>query len=220
MQQNPRFPVWDIPTRLFHWLLAIGFFSAWITYKANYMVLHSWIGYGMLTLLLFRVIWGAVGSPHSRFRDFVRGPGSVYKYLKGQSHHTPGHNPLGGWSVVSLLLLLIAQAVTGLFNGDDILFSGPLRAAVSSDVANALGSIHETLYFVILGLVGLHIAAVCWYHWVKKEPLVHAMIHGHKRNRNGAGKPASLWLAGAVLLACAGMIWFLLSLAPEPEFFY
>lgn len=220
MKQTPKFPVWDIPTRLFHWLLAMGFAAAWLTYKTNKMELHSWIGYGLLTLLLFRLVWGVIGSPHSRFGDFVHGPGTVLSYIKGDLSPTPGHNPLGGWSVVVLLTLLVIQAVTGLFNGDDILFDGPFRAAVDSSLADSLGALHGKLFYVIVGLVCLHVVAVCWHQWAKKEQILHAMISGHKKNISGKNKPAPLWRAIVALLVCAGLIWWVISLAPEPEFFY
>ena len=119
--------VWDLSTRLFHWLLVILLAASFVTAKVggNAMQYHEWSGIIILVLLVFRTIWGFVGSQPSRFRDFVKGPAEVWRYAtalaKGSSSRHLGHNPLGGWSVLAILLLLYLQTCLGLFANDDIL---------------------------------------------------------------------------------------------------
>ena len=124
--------VWDLPSRLFHGLLvilvAVSFTTG--TIGGNAMQYHEWSGFAILVLLVFRITWGFVGSRTSRFSDFVKGPAAVWRYanalVRGHSECYLGHNPLGGWSVLAMLLALLVQAATGLFANDDIITAGPL----------------------------------------------------------------------------------------------
>ena len=178
--------VWDLPTRLFHWALVILVITSFVTAKVggNAMTWHMYSGYAILTLVLFRVVWGFVGGRESRFASFVKGPGAVVRYLgtlfdRKAAHHA-GHNPLGGWSVVLMILSLGTQAGTGLFASDDIFVEGPLAAKVSGATVTLATRIHHWNEWVLIALVALHVAAILFYAVYKRENLVHAMVHGHK----------------------------------------
>ena len=128
--QSATHPIWDIPTRLFHWALVIAVLLSWVSQEEDYLQVHEVSGYVVLTLVCFRIVWGFVGSVHSRFADFVRAPGAVWAYLRGRGdRQQPGHNPAGGWSVLVMLLLLLVQALTGLFNSDELMHDGPFYHA-------------------------------------------------------------------------------------------
>lgn len=207
-------PTWDLPTRLFHWLLALGIFLAWLSHEFDWTGVHRWTGYSVLVLVVFRILWGFFGSLHSRFTDFVRSPATVVRYWQGREPEPVGHNPAGGWSVLVLLGLVLLQALTGLFNSDDLLFDGPLHHAVDGSTAEFLGGIHEELYGVILGFVGLHLAAIAWYHWGRGKPLLPAMISGGIEGRQA---PVSAWRALLLLVLCVAALALVIYLAPEPE---
>lgn len=214
--------VWDLPVRIFHWLVAVLVLSAWITKEigGNAMTYHMWIGYTVLALVLFRLIWGFVGSRHARFSDFVRGPVTVIRYVFGSSK-TPGsvshgHNPAGGWSVLALLTCLLVQAVTGLFANDEIVVEGPLVSRVGQDVSNWITTIHRYNFNVLLGLIGLHIAAVFFYLFAKRENLILPMITGRKRvprEHATEGNAVGVWRAAIVLALCAGAVAAVLNFA-------
>jgi cytochrome b len=181
-------PVWDLPTRLFHWLLvvliALNVYTGNVGGVSN-MELHMLSGYAILALVLFRIAWGLVGSRHSRFASFVRGPASALGYIRGlRSAHYPasmGHNPLGGWSVVAMLLSLIVQAGTGLFADDEILTEGPLAGTVSKATRRFLTGIHDINANVLYVLIAMHVAAVAYYLIVRRENLIRPMLTGVKR---------------------------------------
>jgi len=177
-----RVRVWDLPVRLFHWSLAALFAVLWISGYNGKLGLHLSAGVLILTLLLFRVAWGFGGSPTARFSGFVRGPGTVFTYLRrGKDSGVwsgVGHNPLGGWSVSVLIGLMLLQAVSGLFTTDDIATDGPLVWAVSSATVKSLSSLHRLGGWVLLGLAALHISAILYYRFGKKEDLITPMIGG------------------------------------------
>jgi cytochrome b len=178
--------VWDLPTRLFHWTLVVLVSTSFVTAKigGNAMQYHVWSGETILALLLFRLIWGFIGSRTARFVHFVRGPATAWRYARRLIGPDPerhlGHNPLGGWSIVAMLLALALQALTGLFATDDIATQGPLYHLVSEAAASRLTGIHLFNKDVILALVALHILAVLFYLLVKKDNLVTPMITGRK----------------------------------------
>jgi cytochrome b len=207
--------VWDLPVRVFHWLLVVLVFLSWVSSEVggNAMAYHMWIGYTTLTLLLFRIVWGFVGGQHARFREFVHGPGAVVRYLRGSPRREGGtyvgHNPAGGWSVLALLACLLVQAVTGLFTNDEISTEGPLAARVSSETSDLLSTVHRYNFYVLLTLVALHVAAVLFYLLVKRQNLVWPMFTGRKRVAAGEAvdaRAASLWLAIVVLACAAGVV--------------
>lgn len=212
--------VWDIPTRLFHWSLALLFFSAWVTAEIgdNLMDAHKLIGYAILALVLFRWLWGFAGSSTSRFSDFIHGPLAAMAHLKEVKSGKPaphaGHNPLGGWMVLALLLLLLVQAGTGLFANDDIMTEGPLKHLVSDELSSRLTGIHHLVFDGLLVLVGLHVAAILAYRFRLKENLVLPMLTGRKELPPGMPTPriASTWLALILFLLAAGGVAALINL--------
>ena len=183
--------VWYLPTRLFHWFLLAGVTTSFITVKlgGNAMIWHGRAGTFVLSLLVFRLIWGFIGSPTARFQSFVKGPKAVWLYIQGRTV-TPafvGHNPLGALSVLALLCLFLFQALTGLGTSDDIFFDGPLVQTLSSDTVSLLTSLHKSTEPFLLGLIALHLAAIAFYRLVKKTNLVRPMITGVKRLQRQAG---------------------------------
>jgi len=203
--------VWDLPLRLFHWILVLlvgsQVVTAWI--GGNALEYHALGGYAILALVLFRIVWGFLGGTHARFTDFVRGPTAVLSYARSLSskaavvHH--GHNPLGGWSVLAMLASLLVQASTGLFANDDVMMEGPLVKHVSGRFSEIATTIHDVNAIVLLALVSLHLLAVLFYLLGKKQNLIAPMITGGKPadgSKNAAGRGtglAALLLAGAAV---------------------
>jgi len=174
--------LWDLPTRLFHWLLVIAVAGAVVSTKlgGSWMAWHERFGLAIVGLLSFRLAWGFVGSTYARFGQFLQGPGAVSAYLKGRWRGV-GHNPLGALSVFALLGVFGFQAVTGLFANDDIAFNGPLYPLVSSDVSGMLSSWHRQAEWFLYGLVMVHIFAVMFYTLVRRDNLLAPMITGRKK---------------------------------------
>lgn len=205
-------PVWDLPTRLFHWLLVALVAISFVTAKAggNAMQYHECSGVAILVLLVFRLIWGFVGSRPSQFRDFVKGPVAVWQYANGlaRGNAVPylGHNPLGGWSVLAMLLVVMLQACLGLFANDDIITEGPLFLWVSKATSDRLTRIHRINQYVIMGLTAIHILAVAFHFFIERENLLKPMITGTKPRNGDDDVPATAptWLAAviAVLTGC------------------
>lgn len=178
--------VWDLPVRIFHWTLVLMFCISWITAKlgGNAMEYHMWSGYVILWLVLFRVLWGLMGSETARFSQFLHGPVSVLSYVrtlfKAEHKQSIGHSPLGGWSVITLLLLLATQTISGLFANDDIANEGPLYHLVRKATSNLLSVVHQYSFNVLLGLVTLHVAAIIFYRVKYRDNLLVAMLTGDK----------------------------------------
>jgi cytochrome b len=210
-------PVWDLPLRLFHWLLVLLVASQIVTafIGGNAMQFHALGGYAILTLILFRILWGLVGGTHARFGDFVRGPRTVIAYARssGSGTHVAhrGHNPLGGWSVVAMLSSLLLQASTGLFANDDVMLEGPLVKHVSGTVSGIATGVHEVNAFVLLTLISIHIATVLFYLFGKNENLIVPMITGRKPDAGampaGYGSPT---LAAILIGCCAAAVYYLI----------
>src|SRR5512139_2653918 len=158
--------VWDAPVRLFHWLLlALLGFSWWSGEQGNeWMEYHAWSGCAILTLVLFRIAWGFVGSDTARFADFVRRPSVSYAYFRSVLRRQPkaylGHNPLGGWMILSLLSVLVVQVATGLLGNDDDAYEAPFSHWLSHDTSSFITTLHGYNFDLLLGLVGVHVAAV------------------------------------------------------------
>ena len=212
-------PVWDLPTRLFHWALVLLVAGGWLSQQFGgalfgdiMMSWHKWNGYAVLTLLVFRLLWGLVGSDTARFSDFFPTPARLKQYFSsGLRLHYAGHNPLGALSVFALLFLVGLQAVSGLFATDDILVNGPLRWLVSAETASFLDTLHSRIFDVLLIIIGIHVAAILFYRFVAKDDLLTPMITGRK---TAAQVPAdtvvrfrSVWLALACLLIAAALVW-------------
>lgn len=215
-----RILIWDLPTRLFHWSLVILFLLSWWSGEqgGTAFKFHQWSGYAMLTLLLFRLAWGVVGGETSRFAQFVHGPRRVLRAAAELLTPTPlaqsGHNPLGGWMVVALLLGLLVQAVTGLFANDDIMNEGPLMAKISKDLSDTLSGVHGINFGVLLALVGVHVLAIVYHRLRKGERLTRAMITGYRMLPASATTPrtSSGWLAAVLLALAAGIVALLINL--------
>ena len=202
--------VWDLPVRLTHWLLAILIPFSWWSAMNDHLPWHRLSGYTILGLLVFRLIWGVVGSPTARFGQFLRGPRGVIAYLGGRAGPVVGHNPLGGWSVVAMLAVLAAQVGLGLFSVDeDSVEAGPLSKFASFDTSWAIAHLHAQLFWVVLGLIGLHIAAIAVYA-VRRRNLVAPMITGIGRLGDDAEAPplAPSWRIVPAALVAAGVAWF------------
>jgi cytochrome b len=198
--------VWDFPTRLIHWLLVIFVIISFLTGNigGNTMQYHEWSGFTILTLLLFRIVWGFVGSRESRFMTFIRGPSAVVRYattlLRSDSTRHLGHNPLGGWPIIAMLFALLVQAGTGLFANDDIVTEGPLFDWVSKVTSDWLTRIHKLNQEVIIALVSIHVLAVLFYLFFKRENLVKPMITGVKQWSEAETEPATgrTWMAALI----------------------
>jgi cytochrome b len=183
--------VWDLPTRLFHWLLVVllcfSFVTALIEEFQN-TDLHMYSGYGILALILFRVSWGFVGGTYSRFSQFLKGPGACLRYIQllfavdnpNRLDNYTGHNPLGGWMIVAMLVVISVQIVTGLFSNDDILYEGPLAYKVSEAMSSRLTVLHKQNYYLLGVLIFLHLCAISYYTLFKQQALAHSMISGFK----------------------------------------
>ncbi len=228
MVESKPIKVWDLPTRLFHWGLVISVLYSWFSVTVlEDMQQHFYAGYTVLTLLLFRVFWGFVGSSTSRFTDFVRGPKTVWAYLQGRSLQSySGHNPLGALSVLAMLLVLLVQAVLGLFSTDDY-FYGPLSGLVGDETRAYLSSLHLSNVNLIYALLSLHVLAVLFYQFVKKQPLVQAMLNGKKPNtvgNNKSFKPTHIWLALLSIMISVAVVYYLATAytdqIPSGEFDY
>jgi len=201
-----RVRIWDLPTRLFHWSLVVLVTISVVTAKLGGLWLdwHMRSGYAILTLLVFRLLWGVAGSRYARLSHFVRGPRTILEYLRGQ-HEGPhvGHNPLGALSVLAILALLLLQGITGLFANDGSFTEGPLAKLVSNPTSNQLSTLHRWGELAVYAMVALHLAAVLYYLLLRRDNLIGPMFSGDRLGVDA--KPAfdgpALWLRAAVMLA-------------------
>ncbi len=210
--------VWDLPIRLFHWAIVLLILFAWGSQELNYMEWHVWIGYTILTLLIFRVIWGIVGSDTARFTRFLRSPAAALTHLRHlrrpEADTEIGHNAAGGWMVLVMLALIGIQAGTGLFANDDANTEGPLMHLVSKDQSDYLSHIHSLNFTLIEIAIALHILAIGAYLLLKRQNLVRPMLTGVKELPSDAIAPRlrSPLLALAVLVVAAGGVAWLVRL--------
>jgi cytochrome b len=204
--------VWDLPMRLFHWALVVLIFFAWGTQEFDHMEWHVWIGYAILTLLLFRIVWGFIGSDTARFSHFLHNPLAGLRHLTHLHRREPdreiGHNPAGGWMVLIMLGLIGLQGTTGLFSNDDGETEGPLMHFVNKDQSNWLSHIHSLNFNLIEGVIVLHVLAIVVYTVLKRQNLVRPMITGKKLLPVDVVPPrlASPLLALVTLLVAAGVV--------------
>jgi cytochrome b len=229
--------VWDLPLRLFHWLLVLSIAASWYTAENSeeyvtagenvysYTQIHFWLGYWCLGLIAFRILWGFIGPKHARFASFLAGPGRLVGYgrtvFQRNSTPTVGHNPLGGWMVVVMILMIGAQAVTGLFLIDNTeIYSAPYHSAVAAETAGSLARFHHINFDVLLWVMGLHVLAILFYVVYKRQNLVGPMFTGSKAAMSVPEREAitgSQWLkALIVILVCAGGVYLVLKMAPPP----
>jgi cytochrome b len=217
--------VWDLPVRLFHWTLVLLMVVSYFTgrWGGDWMKFHFWSGYGILTLVLFRIAWGFVGSTTARFSDFVKGPAAAFAHLRElfgrHGPHDAGHNPMGGAMVVVLLFATLAQAATGLFAADTDtgMVTGPLANKIPDATIDKVTAFHHFWVNVLLALVAAHVVAVLVYLVWKRHNLVGAMVTGRKPAGQVVppGQPAprlvfaSGRLAISLLLVCAAVVYFI-----------
>ncbi len=174
-----RLRIWDLPTRIVHWLLVLAIPILWWTAEEHLIEQHMATGQIVLGLLVFRLIWGFVGSSTARFAQFVRGPRAIADYLRGRTAYRLGHNPIGALSVVAMLGLLLLQVGLGLFASDeDGINSGPLAYLVDVDVSEELTELHELAFWFLLAVIALHVAAIFFYLFVKRDNLLTPMVVG------------------------------------------
>ena len=227
--------VWDLPTRLFHWALLSAVVYSWFSVEIlEDMQQHFYSGYAVLTLLIWRLAWGFVGSKHSRFRRFFFPARELIEYAKaffcrrarGHNKHYLGHNPWGSLSALAIILALLIQASLGLFSTDDYFF-GPLAGLVGRNTMAQLTGLHQDNVNLIYVLLGLHLAAIIYYQVVKKESLTKAMVTGRKNNVDDKAhqhKSASNLLALILLLLSAGLVYWLINayvdLLPAADYGY
>jgi cytochrome b len=174
--------VWDLPLRLTHWALVLAVAGCFATHYAGieWFAWHRRLGYVVLVLVAFRILWGFLGPRHARFASFVRGPRAILGYLSGGTRETTGHSPLGALSVLAMLLLLAAQALTGLYANDEIMSMGPFYGWIDPGLSNRITTWHRLNSDGLLVLVGLHVVAVAWYVLVRRQGLLRAMLSGRK----------------------------------------
>jgi cytochrome b len=216
--------VWDLPVRIFHWLLVAAFVGAFVTNKLGvaYFGWHVFCGYAVIVLVAFRIVWGIVGTRHALFRNFLRGPVDTLRYasslLRGRPPAYAGHNPLGALMVVVLLLGLAAQAILGLFGNDEIVNVGPFYGYVGDAVSLRLTSLHRHLFYWIAAAIGIHVAAVLIHRVFHGERLVKAMISGRKPSHivgaHDAIHASRSWLAALVVVLLVGALTWVVETAP------
>lgn len=199
--------VWDIPIRVFHWLLVALVAAAFATLRLNWIGWHERIGDALLALLVFRVLWGVLGSDTARFSQFLTSPQRAVRHLSSvflsEPDRQPGHNPAGGWMVLFLLGLLFAETLTGLYVTNDIADVGPLTDVVPAALASAIEAAHAMLWSILLAAIVLHALAIASYALVKRQNLVRPMITGTKLLPAAVPAPRIVGPASAIALLAA-----------------
>lgn len=205
--------VWDLPLRLFHWLLVGSLLASWITAQIGYDVrqYHMWLGFWMIGLLAFRVAWGFVGPRHARFASFFPRPRLLVAHVRdsfrGVAGQSAGHNPAGSLMVFALLIAVAIQAISGLFVDDDIFYAGPYASTASESLADTMSTIHHNAINFILALVAAHITAVVYFSVVRKQRLIRAMLTGRKSAAVVSAQDeisgSRVWLAVTIVIVVA-----------------
>lgn len=223
--KEKRILIWDLPTRLFHWTLLALVIAAIATafQGGNLMVWHGFIGQLILGLIVFRLAWGVVGSTYAQFADLVPSIGDIVTYIRGDWRGL-GHNPVGSLVSLALIVVLLVQAILGLFANDEIAFRGPFNPLISQEAGEAITALHRQNLWIILLLIGLHVAAILFVAIKRKEDLVRPMITGRKRARGAEAKAArgGGWAAALMALFFAAVVvWMaaggpLTVMAPPP----
>ncbi|WP_020561345.1 cytochrome b/b6 domain-containing protein [Thiofilum flexile] len=214
--------IWDIPIRVFHWLIVAAMAFLWWSGETGGFAMewHMLVGVVVLALVLFRLVWGFIGSDTARFSQFLKSPMAAIHHLlelprRTTAYHA-GHNALGGWVVVVILGLLLVQTITGLFATDDILVDGPLRSLVSSSTAETLTSVHRLVFNLLLLVASVHIAAVLFYYFYKHTNLIKAMVLGSADWPADQSKPMLVFKSTAlglgVMVACYAVVRVVLML--------
>jgi cytochrome b len=204
--------VWDLPLRLFHWSLLLLFLIAYATgNRVQYYGVHEAAGIAVFGLLIFRAIWGFTGNGAARFSSFLRGPRAVLAHVRqllhGHAEPAPGHNPLGGWAVVVMLVLLLVESVSGLLSST-FDYAGPLAPLVSDTWADRMATIHVVNLDLLFVMIGLHLLGITVTSILGRENLVASMIHGRKHlaAATGASAQSSSWVRAAIAVIAAAAI--------------
>ncbi len=228
---SKQFLIWDLPLRIFHWLFALTILASWYTSDQDreLIELHLQLGYFALGLIVFRLLWGIVGSKHSRFLSFMPTPKRVIDYIRNVVSNcdtsTVGHNPLGGLMVILMITLVSLQAISGLFINDDVFSAGPYYDSVSKEIEQVMVFLHHHIFDYMIGAIALHLLAIFYYVRIKKQNLILPMITGKKSadnvSENDQIKHSKLWLAGFIILIVVIFIYWLVVLnAPVIEEYY
>lgn len=212
-----RGPIWDLPVRLFHWLLVALIAFSWWSAKNDAIELHLWSGYAILTLIIFRLLWGIVGSSTARWSTMFHRPSRIVAYVRDSAAwRVIGHSPLGAVSVLAMLIVLKVQIATGLINADDDgLVNGSLAHLVSVEASDIAHEVHESLFNVLLALIALHVAAIAYYGW-RGRNLVGPMVSGRGVLPEGAEpmRPGRSWMALLCLLIAIAVTRWIIAGAP------
>lgn len=222
--------VWDLPVRLFHWILAICLVTQWFTAEvfADAMDIHFYLGYFILGLIIFRLIWGFIGPKYARFSSFLRGPKAMFHYLQSLKNKSPehvvGHNSVGGLMLPLVLLLVGIQAITGLFTTNEIVHSGPYYGSISDSLQKITQWLHHQTFSFLWIFIALHIVAISWYQIGLKYDLIRPMFHG-KKSVSAADSISSSQLVKAIILMAlvAAFVYWLVIIAPpviEYDYYY
>ncbi len=185
--------VWDLPVRICHWSLVVLIIFQYLSAEVlndsilpNPIQWHFYAGYCILAVVLFRVLWGFLGTKHARFKDFVVGPSKLFSYFNQKHNNTTylGHNPAGAFSVLALLSLILSQAISGLFITDDIFNDGPYYGVLSDQYQDWMNAIHHNAFDLLLVFIGLHVLAILYYRYIKHQSLTKSMVTGYKEIEN------------------------------------
>lgn len=200
-------PVWDLPLRLFHWLLVLSVMGAYVTGSlgGSWTDWHERLGGFILGLLVFRIIWGFIGSTPARFSHFLPTISRLIAYFKGEWKGV-GHNPAGAFAVFAILALLIFQVVTGIFANDDIAFEGPLYHLIDKDLSDKLTGLHSRSFNLLLVFLGLHVGAILFYQFFKKHNLVLPMLTGKKQLPKTLADSHAIQIAGKFRFVVTSLI--------------
>jgi len=221
--------IWDLPLRIFHWGFAVTILAAWYTAEqgSDLVEIHMKLGFAALALITFRILWGIIGPKHARFSQFFPTPKKLIAYLRPSKtdKSTAGHNPLGALMVILMILLISAQAISGLFINDDVFSSGPYYGSISNDLEKIMKFLHHNVFDFMIAAIVLHIAAITFYWRVKKENLVLPMITGKKsitQVKASDAIPHSKIILGCIVAICCVIFvyWLVVINAPVIEEFY
>jgi cytochrome b len=223
--------IWDLPLRLFHWLFACTVIASWYTSDQdnNLIDIHMKLGYFALGLLVFRILWGFVGTKHSQFRSFFPTPKRLINYIgdlkNNQVKDSSGHNPLGSLMVFLMIFLISLQAISGLFINDDVFSSGPYYDSVSKEVEQVMMFLHHNVFDFMIAAIAMHLLAIAYYERVKKQSIIVPMITGKKLaakvDKKNVIKHSKLWIALLIIIVAVGFVYWLVVLnAPVIEEYY
>jgi cytochrome b len=213
--------IWDLPLRISHWGLAAAVLGAYLTERTGPVAFrwHVLFGYAVLVLALFRVAWGWLGPAHARFSDFVRGPRTALAYLRSRGARSPGHNPLGGWMILLLLALLLAEAASGLPANDAIMNAGPLYGLVTPQQSDVFTHWHAMVWPVLVAAIAVHIAAAILYLWPGGTNLIAPLITGYRADvapEWGIAREHR-WRALTIVVILIALLVLMLALAPPAD---